>query len=380
MMISINVEIKRIIESSLPAMAKSKDDLSRQETASTAASEDLDTIVELKKSMNEMRKEISEVYAGSTAATGLVMTAELRKLMNEMRKEINEVHTVLSVRAGATERRLEELESGIAVQPKQAKDVTESTPEAKDVSDSTHVDVCLSEQWNQLSRSRAASQCRGASPSPAPVPKSMISVERQIDDLIKAHSPSPKMSRRIGEVNKVLEDLAAAVTKACPAGSRENSTEALSRSSNPAKLSVPSEAGRKTGSVQLPIGAIGESEKSGSMQFRVPGGSISVSMPKHAQSSGEQPRQSGQQITTAQQSPSSMYWRSVQRQVAVSSPLPNRPPACNTSLRGAIRGVIRSRASSPCAAALPGKDQGASTPSVVMRAVTGDNFGATLGT
>mmetsp|Transcript_37684 Transcript_37684/g.70475 ORF Transcript_37684/g.70475 Transcript_37684/m.70475 type:complete len:461 (-) Transcript_37684:37-1419(-) len=325
MMISINVEIKRIIESSLPAMAKSKDDLSRQETASTAASEDLDTIVELKKSMNEMRK------------------------------EINEVHTVLSLRAGATDKRVEALETSAA-----RKQVT-------DITDNTRVDVCLADKLNQRVRSgsgpnvasRSSSQSTRTSraPSVSSVASHSVAshVGRQLNDLIRDHSPRPKLSQKMGEVNAVLESLVTAVSKALPAPETddEQSCDSLSVASIDSGIKRLSEP--RAGSCQLPVARLDSgpgpetpTKRSGSMHFAVrPSGAVAYGGPQRNGPQGTAPPNfiqsvpiqsapTSPKIVAPSQNVTVTQWSTMKKQVTVTKSQPSASPLRSGSLSRAM--------------------------------------------
>jgi len=351
----LKFEMKRLVESSSLAMTKSTDSMSRTdftstpgaETASTADIEELDT------------------------------TAELRKLMTEMRKDINEVHSVLSVRASTTEKRLEALESGIGAQQKQVKDVTDSTP------------VPLSEQWTQMSRYRSASQTQGASShSRAPSTSSVTSVERRINELLTEQSPRPKPSGSIAaEVNKAIESLAASIKTAFPVDSTaplRGCNDTASIDGNVRKLRVtparqdksgmPLPHGHKSGSVQFPVKGV-ESDKSlkqsGSVQLRTPG----RSMPRGLLERGcPAAAVSEQKITTSQPSSPCTRWSSTSRQIAVSSTRPAGSPDRNASARTAsvriasARSATLSRATSPYSGVLRAKVQSILTSSPPMTA------------
>mmetsp|Transcript_52093 Transcript_52093/g.95380 ORF Transcript_52093/g.95380 Transcript_52093/m.95380 type:complete len:489 (+) Transcript_52093:52-1518(+) len=356
MLIELNAELKRRLESSPLAITKCKENVSRQEMGSTAATEDLDmTAEQLRKSMNEMRKEISEVYAGSTAATGLVMTAELRKLMNEMRKEINEVHTVLSLRAGATDKRVEALETSAA-----RKQVT-------DITDNTRVDVCLADKLNQRVRSgsgpnvasRSSSQSTRTSraPSVSSVASHSVAshVGRQLNDLIRDHSPRPKLSQKMGEVNAVLESLVTAVSKALPAPETddEQSCDSLSVASIDSGIKRLSEP--RAGSCQLPVARLDSgpgpetpTKRSGSMHFAVrPSGAVAYGGPQRNGPQGTAPPNfiqsvpiqsapTSPKIVAPSQNVTVTQWSTMKKQVTVTKSQPSASPLRSGSLSRAM--------------------------------------------
>jgi len=321
--LELHAELKRQLESSPIAVTKCRDNASQEDSASgsTTASEDWQT------------------------------TAELFKLTNEIRKELTEVHSVLSLRASATEKRLEEVELGIAAQKKQGTDSTDSAP----------VDVCIPEQWTQLGRHRSV-----GSLSPTRPTSSLISVEKHINELIGQHSPRPRVKQKISEVDEVLERLTTAVTKALPSGP----TDRLSRSSHPQPIAVgrrvssqnaPAAAGHRPGSNNPPAATDDDqcAKVPAFMQLPAPRGNISpggpCGTPEHGQPS-VQPT-SGQPTRRSIVGPSptrtsERTWRSVSGHpaVAVVQSAENSP----YPIRSASRNAIWSRPVSPNGAPLPG--------------------------